>query len=209
MTLSPRRLFDHLLERRGERLAKRLAQYLPRGGRLLDIGSGTGHNAQAFVRAVGGTCLQADVVDFHIVGDGPILFDGSVLPLADGAVDACLIIHVLGYTDDPAAILREAGRVANGRVIVVQTTYRGTLGWVLLRGRGWFQGSAAFKLCRAFGLVPAVKNPMGSRRIFTRPELKTIIDHSGLYVGRLRTESGAVKGVSRDLLILRAGTRGQ
>ncbi len=209
MTLSARRLFNRLLERRGERLAQRLAPYLPRGGRLLDIGSGTGHNAEALVRVVGGSCLQADVVDFHVGGEEPILFDGRVLPLADGAVDVCLLIHVLSYTDDPSAILREAARVANRRVIVVQTTYRGAFGRALLRGRGWIQGPAAFRLCRAIGLVPAVKNSMESRRVFTRSEVRAIAEEAGLRVDRLESETDAAMWISRDLLILSTGSRFQ
>src|SRR5262249_61845761 len=84
------------------------------------------------------------VVDFHVVGGGPVLFDGARLPFADRGFDACLLAFVLSYTDDPAALLREAGRVASRRVLVLQSSPRGRAGRIALRLRGWVQGRGAF-----------------------------------------------------------------
>ena len=63
-------MFHRRLRRRAERLTRRLVPHLPAGARLLDIGSGTGHNARALRVRTGGSCLEADVVDFHVVGGG-------------------------------------------------------------------------------------------------------------------------------------------
>ncbi len=82
------------------------------------------------------------MVDFHVVGDGPVLFDGTRLPFADRVFDACLLAFVLSYTDDPVALLREAGRVAAHRVLVLQSSPRGRSGRVTLWLRGWIQGGS-------------------------------------------------------------------
>ncbi|AMV36343.1 methyltransferase domain-containing protein [Planctomyces sp. SH-PL62] len=195
-------LFHRRLDRRAERLAGRLAPHLPAEARLLDIGSGTGHNARSLRRRLGGACLEADVVDFHVVGDGPMLFDGERLPLADDAVDVSLIIHALSYADDPVGLLREAGRVASRRVVLIQSTYRGSLGRVVLGGRGWVQGRGAFRACRALGLIPPVRDPLRPRRAFTRERLEAAVEEAGLRVKRLEPEPGLAAITSRDLLVL-------
>src|SRR5262249_38310256 len=120
-----RAAFHRRLRQRASHLAWRIVPHLPTGPTVLDIGSRTGPNAEA-PRARGArTCIEADVVDFHVVGDGPVLFDGARLPFADRVFDACLLAFVLSYADNPATLLREAGRVASRRVLVVQSIPRG------------------------------------------------------------------------------------
>jgi SAM-dependent methyltransferase len=201
VTRSLRAAFHRRLRRRAERLALRLASYLPAGARLLDIGSGTGHNARALRRRAGRTCLEADVVDFHVVGDGPMLFDGVHLPLPDDAVDVSLIIHVLTYAEDPAALVREAGRVATRGVLLVQTTYRGPWGRAFLTLRGFVQGRLSFRLCRALGLIPPVHDALRPLRVFSRERLEALVGEAGLVLRRLEPEPGRTSS-SRDLLVL-------
>jgi SAM-dependent methyltransferase len=204
---SLRAMFHRRLRRRAERLACRLAPHLPAGASLLDIGSGTGHNARALRLRTGGTCLEADVVDFHVVGGGPMLFDGMRLPLSDDEVDVSLVIHALTYSEDPAALLREAGRVASRGVVLIQSTYRGRWGRFYLLVRMWFQGRFSFWLCRALGLIPPVPDPLRPRRIFSREHVEAIVGHSGLILRclepeRKEPEYNLASRTSRDLLVL-------
>jgi ubiquinone/menaquinone biosynthesis C-methylase UbiE len=110
-----RAAFNRRLRRRAGHLAGRIAPHLPTGATVLDIGSGTGHNAEALRARGARTCVEADVVDFHVVGVGPVVFDGARLPFADRVFDACLLTFVLSYADDPAALLHEAGGSPPGR----------------------------------------------------------------------------------------------
>ena len=48
---------------------------------------------------------------------GVTVFDGERLPADDGAFDVALLSHVLEHVPDPAALLREAARVARAVVI--------------------------------------------------------------------------------------------
>jgi SAM-dependent methyltransferase len=201
VTRSLRAAFHRRLRRRAGRLAGRLAPYLPAGARLLDIGSGTGHNARALRLRTGGTCLEADVVDFHVVGDGPMLFDGRHLPLADDEVDVSLIIHVLNYAEEPATLLREAGRVASRGVLLIQSTYRGPWGRAVLPLRGYVQGRLSFRLSRALGLIPPVPDPLRPHRVFSRARLEAMVGDSGLVLRRLEPEPDRASA-SRDLLVL-------
>ncbi len=194
-------LFHRSLTRRAERLARRVAPHVPRGATLLDIGSGTGHNARAFRLATGGECLEMDVVDFHVVGPGPILFDGSRIPLADGAVDVCLLAFVLNYSPDPVSLLREAGRVTSGPLLLLQSTCEIPRSWVVYRARNWLQGRFAFGLCRFLGLVPPARLPSQHLKPISRQQLKAIVAEAGLIVGQIEPEIGFAS-ISRDLVIV-------
>lgn len=197
-----RAVFHDRLGRRAEQLARRIAPHLPAGARLLDIGSGTGHNARALRLRTGGSCIEADVVDFHVVGDGPMLFDGERLPLPDNAVDVSLVVHALSYTEDPAALLREAGRVASRGVVVIQSTYQGAWGRAFLLVRGRIQGRLSFRVCRALGLIPPVADPLGTRHLFSRSRLEATVTRSGLVVQLWDSEPSSLSRTSRDLLVL-------
>ena len=203
-----RAAFHRCLRRRAGHLAARIAPHLPAGATVLDIGSGTGHNAEALRSRGARTCAEADVVDFHVVGGGPVLFDGTRLPFADRGFDACLLAFVLSYTDDPAALLREAGRVASRRVLVLQSSPRGRSGRIALRLRGWIQGRVAFRLCAILRLIPAAPTPLHSRRLLSRERVGDLANEAGLTLARVVTEPGLLGLVSRDLFVLEGPPRG-
>ncbi len=202
MIVSPGALFHRLLDRRADHLAGRLVPHLRAGASLLDVGSGTGHNARALQLRSGGPCLETDVVDFHVVGPGPILFDGSRLAFPDDVVDVCMLAFVLSYTADPAGLLRDAGRVASRRVLLLQSTCRGPWSRTALHCRSWLQGALAFRLCRALGLIPPAKSWLRPRRLFAREEVEAIIAEAGLTLVGVEAEPGFAAAISRDLFIL-------
>ena len=194
--------FHRRLRWRAGHLAGRIAPHLPTGATVLDIGSGTGHNAEALRARGARACAEADVVDFHVVGGGPVLFDGSLLPFADRAFDACLLAFVLRYPNDPAALLREAGRVACRRVLVLQSSPRGRAGRIALRLRSWVQGRVAFRLCATLRLIPPSPTPLHPRRLLSRERVGDLADEAGLKLARVVPEPGLLGLVSRDLFVL-------
>jgi glycosyltransferase involved in cell wall biosynthesis/SAM-dependent methyltransferase len=202
-----RAAFHRRLRRRAGHLAGRVAPHLPAGANVLDIGSGTGHNAEA-LRAQGTrTCVEADVVDFHVVGSGPVLLDGTQLPFADRSFDSCLLAFVLSYPDDPAALLREAARVASRCVLVLQSSPRGRAGRLALWLRGWFQGRVAFRLCSILRLIPPTRSSLRKRRLLSRERVIALADEAGLRPARIVPEPGLLGLVSRDLFVLEAAPR--
>ncbi len=203
-----RALFHERLRRRARHLAGRIAPHLPTGAMVLDIGSGTGHNAEALLALGVRTCIEADVVDFHVVGGGPVLFDGARLPFADRVFDACVLAFVLSYANDPANVLREAGRVASRRVLVFQSSPRGRSGRVALVLRGWVQGPVAFRLCAALRLIPAARSPLGHRRLLSRERMVEVAEEAGLRLERVVPEPGLLGLISRDLFVLEGPPQG-
>jgi SAM-dependent methyltransferase len=175
---------------------------VPSGATVLDIGSGTGHNAEALRVRGELRCAEVDVVDFHVVGGGPVLFDGARLPFGDRVFDACILAFVLSYTDDPAGLLREAGRVASQRVLVLQSSPRGRAGQLALWVRGWLQGRLAFRICSILRLIPPSPSPLRQRRLLSRERVGDLADESGLTLARVVPESGLLGLVSRDLFVL-------
>jgi SAM-dependent methyltransferase len=197
-----REAFHRRLRRRAEHLAERIAPHLPVGSTLLDIGSGTGHNAEA-LRAQGASlCVEVDIVDFHVVGGGPVLFDGARLPFVDLGFDASLLVFVLSYADDPAILLREAGRVASRRVLVFQSNPWGWAGRIALRLRSWIQGRVAFRLCAILRLIPPSPMPLRQRRLLPRDRVGKLAADAGLKLAQVISEPGLLGLVSRDLFVM-------
>lgn len=108
--------------------------------RVLDLAGGTGRASRG-LRRVG---LDPVVVDIsagmleraHEAGHEVIRGDAGQLPIADGAVDAAVVVDALHHLPDPEEGIREAARViAPGGVLVVQEFHpRTLLGRALVAG---------------------------------------------------------------------------
>jgi SAM-dependent methyltransferase len=90
----------------------------PSGGRVLDLGAGTGVAGRAALAAGARSVVSADPAlgmlrrcgaDAH-----PVAADATALPFRDGSFDLVLAAFCLGHLRDPAAGLREARRVGAG-----------------------------------------------------------------------------------------------
>lgn len=118
-----------------EGLLASLLAPLPSGARVLDVGCGTGWLAQRLARRgwrVVGLDPSAAMLA-RAAGRLPVVRgDGLRLPFADGAFDAVCVTAVLDFVDDPAALLREARRVARERVAVAALARDS---WLALRRR--------------------------------------------------------------------------
>lgn len=128
--------------RRVRTLATAIADRLPRGARVLDVGCGSGDLAAMIMR------LRPDIsiegIDV-LVRPGTAIpvqaYDGAHIPFGDDAFDAAMVIDVLHHTDDPEAVLAEIARVAP--VVVVKDHLRdGIAARVTLRFMDWV-GNAA------------------------------------------------------------------
>jgi ubiquinone/menaquinone biosynthesis C-methylase UbiE len=106
------------------------------GARVLDVGCGPGFTSLLIGEHVqpGGRVWALDraaaALDYLRArqaerGDTsvePLLGAATAIPLPDASVDCAVVAHMLHHTDDPAAILREVGRVltADGRALIVE-----------------------------------------------------------------------------------------
>ena len=114
------RLHDrHVLGRRVRVLSTHVAELLPPGARVLDVGCGDGLMA----RAVLDRRPDLDIRGIDVlVREGAAIpvapFDGTRIPAADKSVDAVMFVDVLHHTTDPTVLLREAARVARQAVVI-------------------------------------------------------------------------------------------
>ncbi|MGX1809377.1 methyltransferase domain-containing protein [Nocardia sp. NPDC055321] len=185
--------------RRGSRPA--LPPHLPGSGRVLDIGSGTGHNTEALRARTRVSYVETDVVDMHVVGPAPVPCGDGDLPFAADAFDAALVLHVLQFPSDVVALLRNAGRIAP-RVVVLQSTVGGPAGRAALVVRGFVFGRLAFRVARAVGYVAPAPQALRVLRVFSRDDVRAAATAAGLRVTAFEADRFPVPFGGRDLFVL-------
>ncbi len=123
--------------RRVRVLAEAIATLLEPGWHVVDVGCGDGTLGDLIARR---SPLRIEGLEVSVRPDTAIpirAFDGRRLPLADGAVDAVLLVDVLHHTDDPALLLAEARRVARRAVVVKDHRLSRPLAATMLRFMDW------------------------------------------------------------------------
>jgi len=189
-------ILDAVMERRARRLMEQVGPSLPAAGRVLDLGSGTGHLSALLERELGIEVVPADVSDMHVVGRAPVPIADGVLPFDDEEFSAALLVFMLAYPSEPSAVLREAARVTRGGgpVILVQTLYSGGLGYAWHRAREFFWTILAFHVSKLIGYVPPqARFSMSTRRFYTPAELQREVTSAGLRI-RTRRERPVLPG---------------
>lgn len=129
------RLHDrHHHQRRLRVLGRCLAELIPTGARVLDVGCGDGLLTSFLARSR--PDLQLVGVDV-LVREGAHVpvdrFDGRTLPYPDGSFDAVLCVDVVHHAEDPEALLAEAARVARQWVVLKDHLLAGALAGPTLR----------------------------------------------------------------------------
>lgn len=195
-------LLQRILAHRAQGLLARLRPHLFSGGRWLDLGSGTGHNAVALARALRADVVPVDVADLHTSGPAPMLYGGRALPFPDDAFDGAMLLFVLHYLPDPLLTLRELRRVTRRRVLLMQSTWRHAPARRLLAAREWALGRGGFALARALRCLPAAPCRMQPLRFMTRTELLRLCASAQLRAAKIVPSRGDRIGLSRDLLVL-------
>lgn len=155
--------------RRVERLGQHLAALMPDNATVLDIGCGDGRLAQRIGELRPDLTLRGIDV---LVRQGTAIpveeFDGTHIPLADGAVDVAMLVDVLHHAEDPLAILREAARVARSAVVIKDHLREGLAAEATLRFMDWV-GNARFGVRLTY-------------RYWTREEWRKAFAETGLVV---------------------------
>jgi SAM-dependent methyltransferase len=124
--------------RRVKVLSQALAAAIPTGGAVLDLGCGDGQVAVGLMALRPDLAVQGVDVLLRPVTHIPVtLYDGARLPLADHSFDYVTIVDVLHHTDDAAAVLAEASRVARRGVVIKDHLREGLLAGPTLRLMDW------------------------------------------------------------------------
>jgi SAM-dependent methyltransferase len=187
-------LLDAVMERRARQLTEQVGDWLPNDGPVLDLGSGTGHLSARLERELGLEVVTADVSDIHVVGRPPVLIADGVLPFKDNTFSAALLLFVLAYPEDPAAVLMEAARVTRGPIILVQSLYSGRVGYAWHRGREFAWTRVAFHASKLVSYIsPEAEFSMYTRRFYTAGELQQELVRARLRI-RSRRERPVLPG---------------
>ena len=119
-------------------LTEHLAEMIPRGAHVLDVGCGDGLLAhELMVRRPDIQIRGIDVLVRHPAFIPVEEFQGQVIPYSDGSFDVVMLVDVLHHTDDPTVLLREAARVSRMGIVVKDHTCDGFLAKPTLRFMDW------------------------------------------------------------------------
>jgi SAM-dependent methyltransferase len=129
---------SYVVQRRVRVLATRIAQLLPQGSSVLDVGCGDGQVDRAIVGQR--PDLRVEGVDVLLRPSASAAvrpFDGTTVPYPDASFDSVLLVDVLHHTTDPMILLREASRVARRCIVIKDVQNDGLGGDQTLRFMDW------------------------------------------------------------------------
>lgn len=128
----------YVFSRRIRVLADALAQVIPQGAKVLDVGCGDGNIAKLLLEARPDLAIEGIDVLVRPTTHIPVTqFDGKTIPFPDQSFDVVMFVDVLHHTEDPMILLREAKRVARKAVVLKDHCRDGMLANQTLRFMDW------------------------------------------------------------------------
>lgn len=110
-----------------KRMCKDCEGFIGKKSRILDLGCGSGIVGEQFRDFFRADLVGADVEDLRVAKIPFRIIDGVNLPFSENSFDTILINYVLHHAHDPLALLKEAKRVARGKIIIYEDLPEGFL----------------------------------------------------------------------------------
>ena len=124
-------IWQKMLRRRARSKYERIAPYIhsARGCEspfsVLDLGGGEGYVGEQIRSHTQADVVLVDVVDRNQTDLPFVQYDGRLLPFNDDDFDTTVLYFVLHHCENPEAVLREAIRVTEERLVIVESVRRG------------------------------------------------------------------------------------
>lgn len=121
-------------DRRLHVLAKQVANLIPQGVRVLDVGCGDGLLAKTIMEMRPDVSITGlDVLVRPVCHIETIEFDGKSIPFPDRSFDTVMFVDVLHHCEDPEILIGEALRVTTAEVVIKDHTRDGFMAGPTLR----------------------------------------------------------------------------
>jgi SAM-dependent methyltransferase len=124
------RAFNAITFSRSRKVVSYFEAFLPKQGRLLDIGAGTGHVA-TLLQTPERSVIGCDIINLLMLPLPYVLADGGQLPFLCGSFDTALLVTVLHHVPKSLhdRFLSEAARILRpgGTLIVMEDTFHGVV----------------------------------------------------------------------------------
>jgi SAM-dependent methyltransferase len=119
-----RKLMENEYMKRARQISRRIAPYINKKDKIIDIGTGTGFVAQSIVEKKKNKITCVDVRLNPMCKTFPVtIYDGKKLPFPNGSFDTALLIAVLHHCEHPLQVLDEAIRVSSRRIIIMEDLF--------------------------------------------------------------------------------------
>lgn len=167
----------YVFGRRVRVLAALLAELLPQGASVLDVGCGDGSLAKLIgAQRPDVTIRGIDLLVREHTAIPVEAFDGVHFPAADGTYDVVMFVDVLHHTNNAVELLTEARRVARHSILIKDHTRNGWLAGPTLRLMDAV-GNARFGVALPYNF-------------WTRDQWQTAFAHLGVSVELWRSRLG-------------------
>lgn len=120
------------IEQRTQWITNVVDKFIQEDGKLLDIGSGGGFVAEEIKKRKKSQITLLDVVNFDYTDSKVVLYDGRNMPFEKDHFDDSLLIFVLHHSENLEQVLKEAKRVTNGKILILEDTYSSIIGKAML-----------------------------------------------------------------------------
>ncbi len=132
------KMVSYALRNRSEKIFAQIEPFIDPGSTVLDLGCGKGTVGKLIADRKGCHVALGDVIDYNDTELPFFKFDGRNMLFADNELDHVLLLTVLHHCDNPIQLMKEALRMANKNVIVIESVHFNRLHMELNKFVDWF-----------------------------------------------------------------------
>ena len=183
------RIFSKIYERAARKMCQDCKNFIPRGSRILDLGSGSGIVAKTLAVFFESLITGVDIRDNRVVNIPFKIIDGKNLPFKDNEFDVCVIGYVLHHAQESAVLLKEAKRVTKDKILIYEDLPEGKISNFFCKIHG-----------RSFNYFFQKNNENG--KFLSSQNWKEIFEKSGLKLVFEKRASSVFNPLKKKLFIL-------